>query len=143
VNLKHGLSPRRLKVPKLKTPPIYVGGFKVPTAAWLWTNYTFTPPQFQIMFDAQEGQCKLCHIKSRLFVDYDRRVKKVRGLLCIRCLRLLEMAQTPSRLLEGNRYLLKFYLASKQKQILFTELESLKKYWDEVQEGHLMQEPIA
>lgn len=47
--------------------------------------------QYDEMYDAQHGRCKLCGTTpdgsryNRLYVDHNHKTKKVRGLLCIEC----------------------------------------------------------
>ena len=54
--------------------------------------YGITPEQYDAMFQAQGGVCKICGSppdKKALAVDHNHTTKKVRGLLCGRCNRIL------------------------------------------------------
>jgi hypothetical protein len=51
----------------------------------LETEYSLTPQEYQLLFEAQHGRCYLCHKKSPsrpLAVDHDHETGEVRGLLC-------------------------------------------------------------
>src|SRR5690606_4436710 len=53
-------------------------------------KYGITPQDWQSMFDAQAGRCKICRkhqseIKHSLSVDHCHESGKVRGLLCNAC----------------------------------------------------------
>ena len=55
-------------------------------------KYNITIEDYNSMFEAQNGRCKICGIKNHEFdidknlsVDHDHETKKVRGLLCINC----------------------------------------------------------
>lgn len=53
-------------------------------------NYNITPEQYNKLFDAQQGQCAICHISADmlnkpLFVDHCHNTLIVRGLLCMSC----------------------------------------------------------
>jgi hypothetical protein len=62
----------------------------------LKNNYSLTEIQLQQLFISQEQKCKICkkHFEKvsthkGLYIDHDHKTKKVRGLLCGRCNRLL------------------------------------------------------
>lgn len=61
-------------------------------AYMLRTLYGLSMDDFKAMLDAQNGGCALCLKKQRkknLSVDHDHETKRVRGLLCQRCNRML------------------------------------------------------
>jgi len=136
MNMALGISVRGPRPPKLKMPAMKVGPYNVPTDRWLWSHYRWTPAEYKLLYEDQDGQCKICGSKSRLYVDFDQNIKKVRGLLCVRCLRVLDFSdQSTLRLLQAHRYLLKYYLKEKRRHKLFGGIEELKQFWDEVQQG--------
>jgi hypothetical protein len=51
--------------------------------------YGLTMVEYQLMFDKQEGKCKICNRKryknGYLFVDHCHKTGRVRGLLCAFC----------------------------------------------------------
>lgn len=54
------------------------------------SNYGISLEDYNILFEAQEGRCKIClkhqtEIKGRLHVDHRHSDKKIRGLLCNKC----------------------------------------------------------
>jgi hypothetical protein len=48
-------------------------------------SYGLTVDDFNILWDSQQGLCKLCGRKKPLVIDHDHKTGKVRGLLCTRC----------------------------------------------------------
>ena len=71
-------------------------------------KYGISLDDYTIMFNAQEGKCKLCNnyetlkvktITKKLAVDHDHRTGKIRALLCFRC-------NTSIALIENNPKLL-------------------------------------
>lgn len=55
--------------------------------AQLRRNYGITAAQYQGLFNAQHGRCRICEMKSkqRLCVDHDHGTGAIRGLLCKMC----------------------------------------------------------
>lgn len=48
-------------------------------------KYGLREEDYNIMFDKQEGKCKICHEPVTLCVDHCHTTGKVRGLLCNSC----------------------------------------------------------
>lgn len=48
-------------------------------------SHGITEEQYETMFDAQDGRCKICHENITLVIDHCHLSKKVRGLLCNSC----------------------------------------------------------
>ena len=71
--------------------------------------YDITLSQYFSLLDKQHGQCALCRAFTsgrKLDVDHDHVTKKVRGLLCRRCNRMLGLANDRIELLYAAiRYL--------------------------------------
>ena len=56
------------------------------TRNWrLKTRYRFSLEEFEIMFNQQQGKCKICNEVKKLHVDHCHATNKVRGLLCYQC----------------------------------------------------------
>jgi hypothetical protein len=59
-------------------------------------RFNLTLEQYDKMYDAQDGVCKICKGVNkdgrRLAVDHDHKTGKIRGLLCVKCNRLLGLA---------------------------------------------------
>ncbi len=72
-------------------------------------NYGITIEDYDRMFAAQGGVCKICGNHQRyqkLAVDHDHKTGKVRGLLCVHCNRALgHMFDSPLRLIRAAEYL--------------------------------------
>lgn len=67
--------------------------------AMLKHRYGITAAQYDAMFAAQDGRCKLCErhhtaFKHRLHVDHDHKTGAVRGLLCASCNMRLAWAES-------------------------------------------------
>lgn len=41
--------------------------------------------QYKILFDEQNGKCKICGKKVKLVLDHNHKTNKVRGLICNHC----------------------------------------------------------
>lgn len=76
------------------------GGSAVPHAQLLRREYGMTPADYEAMLKKQAHRCAICHrpetIRSRktgephrLSVDHDHVTGKIRGLLCLRCNRVV------------------------------------------------------
>lgn len=55
---------------------------------YLKKTYGITLEQYDVMFEAQNGNCAICglpEINKRLSVDHNHTTNKVRGLLCQQC----------------------------------------------------------
>ena len=48
-------------------------------------RYGITIAEFDKLFKAQEGLCRICSKPKKLFVDHDHETKQIRGLLCSMC----------------------------------------------------------
>lgn len=53
-------------------------------------RYNTTPEEYELMFNAQSGNCKICNtnqsqLTKRLAVDHCHTTGKIRGLLCSSC----------------------------------------------------------
>lgn len=84
--------------------------------AWksrLKTEFRMIPEQYAIMLRNQNGCCLICkkhqtEFKKRFAVDHNRKTKKVRGLLCVKCNTGLGLFDhNINRLREAVRYLQK------------------------------------
>ncbi len=65
-------------------------------------KYGLSPEQFDAMFDAQAGKCKVCAvILYAPVVDHDHKTGIVRGLLCCKCNTGLGMFLDDTTLLEA------------------------------------------
>lgn len=64
-------------------------GEKVRTNGKLKRLYGITIEEYDLMFEFQNGRCKICGTEEngnkRFSVDHDHETGKVRGLLCYRC----------------------------------------------------------
>ena len=73
--------------------------------------YGLTPEQWQLMFNQQNGNCKICGVNSsqvdrRFAVDHCHKTGKNRGLLCGTCNRALGLFKDDSKLLlKASKYL--------------------------------------
>ena len=78
-------------------------------ASRLKINFGITPEDYDRMFEAQRGICKICGKKNgkrRLVVDHCHNTDKVRGLLCGKCNRGIGYLNDSIELLEAAiRYL--------------------------------------
>ncbi len=72
---------------EMKRSHIYKQNHKREIMDWrLRYEYGLSLQQYQVMCEAQNHECLLCHQKPRkLFVDHDHMTGRVRGLLCNRC----------------------------------------------------------
>lgn len=73
-------------------------------------KYGLTPEQWDEMYKAQDGLCKICKNPppqgKRLHVDHDHATKVVRGLLCPTCnMGVGSFLDNPERLREAAQYL--------------------------------------
>lgn len=65
----------------------------VPKNKWLVSNYGISIDHYYAMYDEQKGRCKICDkfcprhsdVRDVLYVDHDKELKIIRGLLCRRC----------------------------------------------------------
>lgn len=73
-------------------------------------NYSISKSDYERMFEAQNGCCKICHkpetatykgLPRRLSVDHEHQTGRVRGLLCVKCNALIGFAQEHPQMLEG------------------------------------------
>ena len=51
----------------------------------LKNRYGITYEEFEKMFSAQEGRCKICNKQKEIVVDHNHNTDEVRGLLCHNC----------------------------------------------------------
>lgn len=66
----------------------------------LMVRYGITSEEYDHMLDMQDGRCAICRRSPRskhLAVDHDHTTGHVRGLLCDRCNRILEMVVNAHR----------------------------------------------
>lgn len=76
-------------------------------------HYGITLDEYNKIFEQQKGCCAICNkcqskLKNRLGVDHNHITGKIRGLLCVRCNRLLGFAQESQKiLLVAQNYLKK------------------------------------
>jgi len=59
-------------------------------------KYKLSEPELNTMYVAQDGKCKICNTQytdvsklNNLYIDHCHRTGNVRGLLCVKCNRLL------------------------------------------------------
>ena len=69
-------------------------------------TYGITLEEQNLMFDVQEGKCKICgkhqnELKQPLVVDHNHVTGKVRGLLCHKCNSILGYINDDIRILEN------------------------------------------
>jgi hypothetical protein len=74
--------------------------------SWLKNTYGLEPGQYNEMFNAQQGCCKICNthqtqLKRKLFVDHCHETGAVRGLLCQPCNTLLGQAKDDITILQN------------------------------------------
>lgn len=75
-------------------------------AAHLKSKFGLTIDQWNKMFEAQGGLCKICHVKQeelkrRFNVDHCHKTGKIRALLCINCNTLLGSAMESEEILKN------------------------------------------
>jgi len=75
---------QRKRIHGVVSDPLYLVSQK------LKSNYGITLEDYNIIFNSQEGRCKICtrhqmEFKKRLHVDHCHKTGKVRGLLCTKC----------------------------------------------------------
>lgn len=76
--------------------------------------YNFTPEQYDVMFNIQQGCCIICganqnEFKKALNIDHNHKTGEVRGLLCTHCNRMLGGARDNIIVLKnGISYLEKY-----------------------------------
>jgi hypothetical protein len=68
-------------------------------------DFGITLDEYNVMFEQQEGCCKICkrhqvHFSRRLAVDHCHSTGKIRGLLCSQCNTLLGMAKDDTLVLQ-------------------------------------------
>ena len=70
-------------------------------------NYGLTPEQFEVMMEAQEGQCAICtRFLTNPVVDHDHLTGDIRGLLCPKCNTALGMFEDSiANLMQAAHYL--------------------------------------
>lgn len=96
---KHDKRLQRLGTPRRRTPD---GARR----ALLKYRYGISVEEWDEMFDAQDGTCKICAKEGDLQVDHDHDTGRVRGLLCWACNTLLGCAaDDPARLRIAADYL--------------------------------------
>lgn len=72
----------------------------------LRATYGITIEDYDQMYDAQYGLCKICKKPEELHVDHDHSNERIRGLLCNSCNNLLRCAKDNVLILESAiRYL--------------------------------------
>jgi len=53
-----------------------------------WLPFTFTPSDYNLLYNQQNCECAICHKKvtdRKLSVDHDHKTGLLRGLLCTKC----------------------------------------------------------
>jgi hypothetical protein len=72
-------------------------------------RYGITIKEYNQMFTEQQGNCKICNKpldEKHTHVDHNHETKKVRGLLCGNCNRMIGFAkENPDTLKQGAKYL--------------------------------------
>jgi len=81
--------------------------------AYTVKRYGITGEQFEEMYKAQDGKCKICNIKSNakrtLHIDHCHETGKIRGLLCHGCNTALgAFKEDPDLLMKAIEYLRSF-----------------------------------
>lgn len=68
--------------------------------------YGLTQVEYGVMELEQDGKCKICKSKEKLFVDHCHETEKVRGLVCNTCNLMLGLAKdNPEILIKAAEYL--------------------------------------
>jgi hypothetical protein len=70
-------------------------------------RYGISVEDYEIMVQAQNGNCGICLKKTkRLYVDHNHKTKKIRGLLCNTCNSAIGLLQdSPEILMNAAKYL--------------------------------------
>lgn len=78
----------------------------------LWTKYGIRLEDYEVMYEAQEGKCKICgKFEEVLAVDHCHDTKVVRGLLCRSCNAAIGLlGEDPDNARRAMEYLESFHL---------------------------------
>jgi len=73
----------------------------------LRNRYNITIDDYEDMFEEQDGRCRVCQKRKKLYVDHDHKTHEVRGLLCNTCnIGLGHFKDNPNLLRQAASYLI-------------------------------------